>query len=256
MRMSALAHFQDAFVRALYADDAAGGLAAQPGLRIHRNSVLRACVDALQANFPSVQRLVGAAWFEAAARAYARRCAPDDVRLLHYGGDFDAFLAALPEAGQLPYLPGVAQLDRSWREAHVAAEAAVLDPQAVAALPPEHLAGARLAVHPSARWHWFAGLPVYSIWCAQRDAAPVPDGLAWEGEGALLLRRDGQVRWQALGRGGCVLLEACQRGATLQDAATQAQQADPALALADTFAALLGSGAFHSLTPACTQGHP
>lgn len=254
--MSALARFQDAFVRALYADDDVGGLAAQPGLRIHRNSVLRACVDALQANFPSVQRLVGAAWFEAVARAYARRCPPDDVRLLHYGSDFDAFLAGLPEAEQLPYLPGVAQLDRSWREAHVAADAAVLDPQAVAALSPERLAGARLAAHPSARWHWFAGLPVYSIWCAQRDALPVPDDLGWAGEGALLLRRDGQVRWQALGRGGCVLLEACQRGATLQDAAAQAQQADPALALADTFAALLGIGAFCSLTPASTQGHP
>ncbi|WP_369915209.1 putative DNA-binding domain-containing protein [Xanthomonas sp. NCPPB 3005] len=253
--MNALAQFQDGFARALYGDGDAGGLAAQPGFRIYRNTVLRACIDALQANFPSVQRLVGAAWFEEAARAYARRCPPDDVRLLNYGGDFDAFLAALPEAGQLPYLPGVAQLDRSWREAHVAADAAVLDPQAVAALPREQLAGARVAVHPSARWHWFEALPVYAIWCAQRDAAPVPE-LAWRGEGALLLRHGGQVHRQALGLGGCALLEACRGGATLQAAAARAQQAEPALALADTFATLLRAGAFSSLDLSSTQGIP
>ncbi|QNH10702.1 DNA-binding domain-containing protein [Xanthomonas sp. SI] len=253
--MSALAQFQDGFARALYGDGDAGGLAAQPGFRIYRNTVLRACIDALQANFPSVERLVGAAWFEQAARTYAQRCPPNDVHLLHYGGDFDAFLAALPEAGQLPYLPGVAQLDRSWREAHVAADAAVLDPQAVAALPGEQLAAARLTVHPSARWHWFEALPVYSIWCAQRDVAPVPE-LAWRGEGALLLRHGGQVHRHALGLGGCVLLQACRGGATLQAAAEQAQQAEPTLALADTFAALLDAGAFSSLDLSSMQGIP
>jgi hypothetical protein len=253
--MSALTQFQDGFARALYGDGDADGLAAQPGFRIYRNTVLRACIDALQANFPSVQRLVGAAWFEEAARAYAERCPPDDGRLLHYGGDFDAFLAARPEAGQLPYLPGVAQLDRSWREAHVAADAAGLAPQAVAALPAEQLAGARVSVHPSARWHWFEAWPVYSIWCAQRDAVPVPE-LAWRGEGALLLRHGGQVHRHALGLGGCVLLQACSNGITLQAAAAQAQQAEPTLALAATFATLLGAGAFSSLDLSSTQGIP
>ncbi|MDR6674678.1 DNA-binding domain-containing protein [Xanthomonas sp. 1678] len=253
--MTALAQFQDGFARALYGDGDAEGLATQPGFRLYRNTVLRACIDALQENFPSVRRLVGAAWFEDAARAYAQRCPPDDARLLHYGGDFDAFLAALPEAGQLPYLPGVAQLDRSWREAYVAADAAALDPLAVAALAAERLAGARLTLHPSARWHWFEALPVYAIWCAQRDAVPVPD-LEWQGEGALLLRHGGQVQRHALGLGGCVLLEACHGGATLQAAAERAQQAEPALALAATFATLLGAGAFSFLDLSSTQGIP
>ncbi|WP_369935472.1 putative DNA-binding domain-containing protein [Xanthomonas tesorieronis] len=253
--MSALAQFQDGFALALYGDGDAGGLTAQPGFRVYRNTVLRACIDALQANFPSVQRLVGEAWFEEVARAYVQRHPPEDVRLLHYGADFDAFLAALPEAGQWPYLPGVAQLDRSWREAHVAADAAILDPRDVAALPPERLARLRVTVHPSVRWHWFEALPVYSIWCAQRDAAPLSE-LAWNGEGVVLLRRAGQVSWHALGVGGCALLEACRGGATLHAAAEQAQQAEPTLALADTFAMLLGAGAFSSLDLSSEQGIP
>lgn len=253
--MSALAQFQDGFARALYGDGDAGGLAAQPGFRVYRNTVLRACIEALQANYPSVQRLVGEAWFEEVARTYVQRCPPQDVRLLHYGGDFDAFLAALPEAAQLPYLPGVAQLDRSWREAHVAADAAVLDPRAVAALPLETLAQLRVGVHPSVRWHWFEALPVYSIWCAQRDAVPLPE-LAWSGEGVVLVRRAGEVHRHALGLGGCVLLEACRGGATLQAAAEQAQQAEPTLALAATFATLLGAGAFSSLDLSSAQGIP
>lgn len=254
--MSTLAAFQDAFVDALYAADAADGLSAQPGLRVYRNSVLRACTDALKANFPSVRRLTGAAWFAQAARAYALRHPPRDVRLLAYGAGFDTFLGALADVRQLPYLPGVARLDRSWSQAHVAADAATLAPRAVAALSAAQLAATRLLVHPSARWHWFDALPVYSIWCAQRDARPVPDDLTWTGEGALLLRRAGRVRWQALSRGACALLDACRRGAALQDAAAQAQQAEPALALADVFAELLRAGAFSSLSIAPAQGHP
>ena len=40
-------------------DGLAHGLAAQPAFAVYRNTVMKGCVDALEANFPTVARLVG-----------------------------------------------------------------------------------------------------------------------------------------------------------------------------------------------------
>ncbi|HLS57002.1 MAG TPA: putative DNA-binding domain-containing protein, partial [Zeimonas sp.] len=54
-----LARFQDAFLRALLADapvpagDATiAGLCGQPGFAVYRNTAIKGCIDALQANYP------------------------------------------------------------------------------------------------------------------------------------------------------------------------------------------------------------
>ena len=72
---STLDDFQREFAAALLgeATSAAGqALAAQPGFAVYRNTVLRGCVDALAANYPTVATLVGGEWFEAAAGRFAR----------------------------------------------------------------------------------------------------------------------------------------------------------------------------------------
>ena len=58
--------FQDGFANALLAlepsVDCAPELAylvAQPGFAVYRNTVMKGCIDALQANYPAVARLVG-----------------------------------------------------------------------------------------------------------------------------------------------------------------------------------------------------
>ena len=76
-----LGAFQDAFVAALTGapDSAAGEVAAlvgQPGFAVYRNTLAKGCVDALRANFPTVERLVGEEWFAAAATLYARQMPP------------------------------------------------------------------------------------------------------------------------------------------------------------------------------------
>jgi Putative DNA-binding domain len=59
-----LADFQDDFVHALLAtpDNMQPNLSTltrQPGFAVYRNTVMKGCIDALQANFPTVLRLVG-----------------------------------------------------------------------------------------------------------------------------------------------------------------------------------------------------
>ena len=156
MRMnSELADFQDGFVRALLAPheevpDNLRALVEQPGFAVYRNTVLKGCIDALQANYPAVLRLVGEEWFRAAAALHVRAQPPGDARLLLYGMDFPDFLRDFEPAADLPYLSGVALLDRFWTEAHVAAEAVALAPAALAGLSLDQLGDLVLAPHPAA----------------------------------------------------------------------------------------------------------
>ena len=244
--------FQQAMAQALLAPGEATSPAlrevlAQPGFAVYRNTVLKACVDALEANFPSVARLVGSEWFRSVALAYARSHPPTDSRLLAYGDDgFAEFVQAVPTAADLPWLAGVARLDTLWRACHAAADAPVLPPQALAGLPPQALAQYPLAPHPAARWAWFPGHPVASIWSRQRRATPAGTELAGTGDGLLLTRRDGAVDWQPLARAGCHLLDACALGLPLGEAAQHALALEPEADLGAVLGQLLQSAAFTS----------
>src|SRR5690606_18924039 len=159
-----LADFQRAFVRALLDP---GASSPGRGFAVHRNTVLGGCIDALEANYPVVAALVGRDWFRDAAAGHVRASPPTDSRLRTYGADFHAFLASLPIAEELPFLPGVALLERFWREAHAAADAGTLRHGDLTGLAPEALARLRLRPHPAARWGWFDA-PVASIWLAHQ----------------------------------------------------------------------------------------
>jgi len=248
-----LSRFQDEFVVAVEGgetqDPCVTALAAQPGFAVYRNTVLKGCVDALAANFPAVVRLVGEAWFYAAAMDYARRAPPGDARLVLYGATFPAYLARREAASELTYLGGVARLDRLWCESHTAADERALDASAFAHLTPEAFERMTVRAHASARWAWFAAEPVCTIWNANRMGAAMPDPLEWHGEGVLMLRRAGSVTWQPLGRGGCALLDACSAGATLGEATQRALEAEPGADLGVLFADLISRGALAPSSP-------
>ena len=241
--------FQEAMAEALLTDepDAAGvlqALIAQPGFAIYRNTVAKGCCDALEANFPTVARLVGMEWFRGAALAYARTQPPRDSRLLAYGDEgFADFLQSVPTAADLPYLAGVARLDTLWRASHVAADAPVLAPEALAQYASEDLVTTALRPHPATRWSWFDDLPVATIWTRGREARE-DEELVWQGEGMLLTRSDGAVRWRSLSRGGCAFLDSCARGETLESAAQAALASDLSTDLALLLRQLLQAGAF------------
>lgn len=244
-----LEQFQQAFSQALVAHPAAVGpemqlLATQPAFAVYRNTVMKACIDALEANFPAVTRLVGVEWFRATAALYVETEAPKDARLLFYGNGFPDFLRGFEPAAELVYLPGVAQLDAFWREVHVASDAPAVDATWVASHTPEQMATLVLSPHPATRWAWFDEQPVYSIWERNRRNNEINEDLSWRGEGALLTRPRDTVVWHEITKAGCVFLDACAGGRTLADATAYALAAEPKADLATTFAILLRSGAF------------
>lgn len=248
-----LNEFQDGLAAALRPGGGAGrqpawlaALAAQPGFAVYRNTVAQGCLDALRANYPTVRQILGEACFDGAALAYARRHPPRDGRLLLYGRGFAAHLARWRPSAGLPYLPGVARLDRLWSESHCAADAPAADAAALAALAarePEALGRLRLRPHPAARWLWCAAHPIYTLWQRHREALPIAAPLDWRGEGALLTRPAAAVRWCALDAAGCTLLNQCARGLCLGEAAGATLVAHPGAALDALLAQLLRTGA-------------
>ena len=250
---SPLARFQDAFAHALLAPDAepaaeVAALTAQPAFAVYRNTVMKVCVDALQANYPAVARLVGDEWFRAAAAIHVRDALPAEPMLLNYGAAFADFLARFEPAAELPYLPGVARLERYWTEAHVAPDAAALDPALVARLEPEKLTAMVLYPHPAVRWEWFPDAPTYTIWSRNRSGVGLDDDLDWRPEGALLTRPRDAVEWHALDAAGCAFLDACAAHGTVAVAAQAALAVQGDADLARLMSSLLAAGAFNRMS--------
>jgi len=246
---SSLGEFQQAFATALFEDKAQdaspiASLLQQPAFAIYRNTVRKACIDALEANYPAVARLVGVEWFRAAAAVHVAVTPPRDARLMHYGAGFADFLAGFGPAASLTYLPDVARLDRFWTEAHIAADAEMLDGSALASLPPEQLGTRVLILHPAARWAWFDEAPIHTIWRSNREGDGDTGDIDWHGEGSLLTRPQDSVCWCELDRADVAFLDACAAGLSLGDAAAAALSVQADVDLSQLLAKLLRAGAF------------
>jgi hypothetical protein len=142
---------------------------------VYRNNVQRGLARALAARFPVVERLVGAAFFAALARAFAAARPPASPVLLDWGQDFAPFLAGFAPVADLPYLPDVARLEWVRGLACHAADAPMIDPGLLARADPARLV---LGLAPSVRG--FHSLwPVLAIWQANQPGAipgPLPPG--------------------------------------------------------------------------------
>jgi hypothetical protein len=256
-----LAAYQDAFAAALLADEAEASpfpmverLRRQPGFAVYRNTVMKGCIDALQANYPTVERLVGEEWLRAAAGVFARGQFPSQPSLLLYGEEFPAFLAAFEPARKIPYLAAVARVDRLWTEAHAAADAPLLDAATLAALAPADMSSCGLQLHPAARWTWSDDWPIHTLWSRNRPRDADPGApMEWAGEGVLVTRPLGPVQVEAFARGGVSLLDACRAGASIEDAVQCALEAQPGVDLAALVQQLLLAGAFSGLQPIATK---
>lgn len=251
--MSELLDFQDAFVSALAGSPLAlspwlaSREAGEAGLSVYRNTVAKGCVDALAANFPTVLSMVGEDWFRAAAALFAREAPPTHAALLDYGQDFPSWLERFPPAGDLPYLAGIAHLDRLWTEALFAAEAPPLPGDAFAALAPDVLAQARVSLHPSVRFAAFdAGLP--SLWVAARAGAEDLE-LGDTPEGLLLARPGAAVTRRVVSPADIAFLAACRAGLSLAQAVGRAAEVQPEADVQTLFAALIADGVFGALNP-------
>lgn len=218
-------------------------------IAVYRNTSIKGRIDALEANYPTVSRLVGREWFRAAAREYVEDEPGDDPVLAGFGEAFPAWLGGFGPARDHPYLSPVARLDRAWTEAHLAPDSAPLTP-ARAAAAGLVLTAAPARLHPSTRLFWF-DWTAPSLWLAHRECDEA-EALHWrrEAEGLLIHRPGAGVRARRLSRAEWVFLDAGRKGRPFGVAALLARAAQPDIDASALFAGLLAAGAFDS---SCTR---
>lgn len=254
MKTCELLEFQHAFAAALFGRSTetpawVAELTAQPAFAVYRNGVMKSAIDALQANYPSIVRLVGEEWFRAAAAEFVALEPPNSPLLMDYGVRFSDFLRTFEPAADFPYLPDVARLDRYWTQAHVASSIRPLDGATLAATDQATVVATVLVPHPAAHWQWFDAMPIYTLWRCNRTGEAIDDDLDWHGEGALITRPESAVVWQPLSAAGCAFLDACQAGETISAATQAALDAAPTVDLGALMGQLLTCGAFQSIHP-------
>lgn len=104
---------------------------------------------ALRLSYPAVHRLVGADFFEGAARIFIAQHPPRCACLDDYGAEFPGFLSGFPPASSLPYLADVARLEWAVSRALHATDEEPLDARRLAALDEAGRARVRFVPHAS-----------------------------------------------------------------------------------------------------------
>ncbi len=204
------------------------GLTPEARLQIYRNIVSNNHSAALATAYPAVQKLVGEEFFESAATRYLRDCPTRSGNLQDYGASFPEFLAQLPQAAGLDYLPDVARLEWARQESYLAADAESISVTALAAVTePDCL---RLQLHPSVRLV-SSPQPVLDIWrfCQQSD----PEHLRLSGkpQRVLVWREGTQIAMQEVDTGCHALVAALLLGTPLAAAHEDALRAKKAFDL-------------------------
>ena len=211
---------------------------------VYRNNVVAGLMEALKAAFPAVCRIVGDEFFRAMARRHVLSKPPASPVLLDYGAGFPDFVAGFEPAATLPYLPGVARIERAWTEAYHAPEALPLQASDFAVIDADRLAEIHLALHPSLRIVRSC-LPALTIWRMNvADGVPGPVDLAAGGEDTLVVRPAAEVEVRSMPPGGAAFVTLLADGKSLAKATTAALTADPRFDLSGNLAGLIGAGVF------------
>jgi len=145
MRASLVVHDD----RGISAHVVPGAFTAAERLDIYRNTFASALTTALRLSYPAVHLLVGAEFFEGAARIFIETHPPTRACLDEYGEAFPEFLSGFEPSASLAYLPDVAALERAVNRALHAPDMDPLDPHRLATLAEHDRARVRFAPHPS-----------------------------------------------------------------------------------------------------------
>lgn len=220
------------------------GLLSPRRFAVYRNNVIVGLVDALQAAYPVVYRLVGAEFFRVMGTYFVRRDPPSSPVLLHYGESFPDFLGIFEPVAHLPWLPDVARLERARLEAYHAAEAKPAD---LASIDPARFGQLCLTLHPSLRVAT-SRFAARTIWQANLAATPPAEIDPTGPEDTLLIRPDAQVLALPLAPGGAAFIAALQHGQPVMAAALEGISQNPRFDIAGTVSLLIANRAVTNLT--------
>ncbi|SOF01860.1 hypothetical protein SAMN05446635_9978 [Burkholderia sp. OK233] len=214
------------------------GLASPARLAIYRNTANSTLLKALQLTYPAVQALVGSEFFEGAARLFIEQCPPSSALLDSYGGKFADFLAQMPQAASLAYLPDTARLEWAVNEVLHAPDAKPLDLLRLEQLDEAGMQTVRFVPNPAARV-LESCFPVDAIWHAvltRDDSAMADINLTADPVRVYVHRGASGVDVDRMAEGQCRFMAALLAGRPLHDALADAPDAQAPVWLASLFA--------------------
>lgn len=239
--MPDLATFQRYFV-----DLIDGQGEGDPLIAVYRNTSLKGVLDALADNYPTVTAIVGQPDFAELTMAFVADHPPGSPVLAGYGVGLADWLERHPIIDELPYLSGVALIDRLRTEAHLAPDADTLDPARLAMWSAARWAGSAARLHPATRFAWFI-LPAPSIWLAHLDPDETEIAPDWSAEGILLTRRNHEIVARRIDAAEHRILAGLRLGETMGEAAAAAAKLYPQADISHVFRTIFESGALSSL---------
>ena len=245
--------FQQQFCDALFdrnKDSAVLAAAKGPHLE-HRLGLYRGNLTAtwdkvLSSAYPVLRQLVGEEFFRGLARAYGMAQPSDSPNLNQFGAHFARFLADFEHVQDWPYFADMARLERAIHRAHYAADASAIDGAVLAALAPEQLESAVMALHPACA-PFVSQFAVVPLWLAhQEEGADFPAEMA-QASCAWVARPQWKTVVRPCGRGAVAALGALARGEPFGAALDAAFEAEEEFAFGATLAQWLQDGVITGL---------
>jgi len=189
-------------------------------IEVYRNNYRGNLHDALAGAYPVVEQLVGKDFFRHVTRHYIANHPPHSANLYHYGAAMAGLVAAFEPARELPYLADVAALEWACQRAYFADDAAMLDFEKLALIPPEQYPELLLFTH-SACQMVRSRYPINAIWQAHQPGADSDFHIDLDSGPciALVSRKDDVVLVNEIPEADADWLQCLQAGSTL-DAAT------------------------------------
>lgn len=126
-----------------------GDIPLSARLAVYRNNVISGLTNAVAANFPMLEKLVGKDFLNSIIKSYARANPPVSGCLTFYGDDFDQFIASHDSAVRLPYLADMAKLEILINRSAHAGDDEALAAEDLTAIPPDALENMELKTRHS-----------------------------------------------------------------------------------------------------------
>lgn len=210
-------------------------------MAVYSNTIASGAIDALKSNYPVIQALLGGEMFEAMALDYLADCPPRSPILAMYGDRLSDWLAEQQWAGELPYLPDVARIERLFLRSFFAADDDAIAAADLHSVDDWQLFQVRL--HPSVQFDWLR-TPAMSIWLHHQSDPSLPLDPEWVAEGALFVRRGLEVVPFRIDRSMHRFLCGLRLGESVGDAALKCAALYPDTNPGELLSVLLSAGAF------------
>jgi hypothetical protein len=200
---------------------------------IYQNNVFYSLTNALGDLYPVIKKLVGDNFFTGTAAYYLRQHPPQQAAMVYFAQDFPAFLATFEHTQTMPYLASVARLELAYHRAYHAVDHPFLSATDFANIPPEKLASAKIALHPSLQL-LAEPQPIFSIWQANQEGNDSEENINLnEPQQALVVRPSYSVSIYHIDLGTHQFIQALQEKNSVQDAIEKALDIDPTFAISD-----------------------